>query len=178
MAAYLTTLEARTLAATLPGLAALLALDDAVLAATLELATLDVDTAQNYQGHKCDQNQKREFPRVAYGQPVEGQLIQVPALVPMTPDTVIWDWDPAANAGVGAAVVPDKVLLACLYQAAWLLNPKYAARLENIRSGLASQGIGTASESLQKPGEMDQTGLCDRAARIMNKYRLRSGRML
>lgn len=77
-------------------------------------------------------------------------------------------------------MVPQNVLQAMIYQAAWLLNSSYASRLEDIRSGLIEQQIGTGHQQLAKASDMagGTVGLCDRAARIMEFYRLRSGRML
>ena len=187
MTSYLTAADARTMAAslmTLPGMAALLAKDDATLAGVLLTASGDIDVAFRYQGRKYDLSvdpttnlpvQDREFPRLPYGQPINVYGVQLPSPVPLTPDCVIWDWDGTK------AIVPVNVKLACLYQAAWLMQPEFAQRLENIRSGLVSQDTGPVREMTIKSGEAAAggfSGLGDRASRIMILYRLRSGRML
>lgn len=172
---YISIEAARDYFAALPGLAAMAALDDAPLAALLLAAANDIDAAMRYQGRKAASSQIREFPRVAYGRPVN----QWPSdfAFARDSDAVVYDWDADTN----TAIVPESVKLATLYQAAWLQQPANAARLEAIRSGLASQSIGSASESYAKPAELaelGQTGLSDRAARIMERYRLKTGRLL
>jgi hypothetical protein len=180
---YLSVADARALAGTLPGFAGLLAKDDATLAALLALATVDIDVAMRYQGRKFDPSQQLEFPRVAYGDlsPSTVQSMELspfPYLPGVGGGSVIWDWDNDAN----AAVVPQKVKIACLCQAAWLTSSQFAARLEAIRSGLAGQSIGTGSETYLKPADLAAmsggVNLGQRAAQIMELYRLRSGVML
>ncbi len=175
MTAYLTATQARSLGTNLPGLTPLWSLNDTTLDATLVLATMDID-ALTFQGRKLLSAQELAFPRVPYGVPLDRLYDGGPTdpVDPLMQGGLVWDWDAVNN----VAVVPPEVLMAVLYQAAWLLNPKYAARLENIRSGLAAQAIGTGSETLQKPGELDSEGLCDRATRYLKRFRLRSGRML
>jgi hypothetical protein len=184
MDAYLTVEDARTLAQTL---GVTLVADDAALAALLIVATLDIDTAMRYQGRKYDPDgtitgtvQTLEFPRVdgvagfCEGLGMRGQGI----------GSTVYDWDVTA-AGGGAAVVPAAVKTACVYQAAYLGESTTAeaqARLERIRSGLASQKIATAEEVYLKPAEFAALGgllpLCERARRLMERYRLRSGALL
>lgn len=180
MAAYLTVTEAPSLAANMPGTTALLVLVDDAMAALLLLASLDIDVAFKYQGRKFNgELQEREFPRIPYG-----TIRQTPGIIntyyPGTaPTPKIWDWDPLANGGQGGAVVPPTVQYATIWQAVWLLQPQFAARLEAIQSGLKQQSIGTASETfaglLEVPGGF--SGLGDRAARMLNKYRIRTGQL-
>jgi hypothetical protein len=175
--AYLSVSDARALAATLPLMTKVIAQTDDDLGMLLLLASVNIDTAMRYQGRKFDLTQVREFPRVAYG-----SLARPRYLPPFAPgsvfsaDTIIWDWDSDAN----APVVPDTVKIACLFQVAWILQPQYAKRLESIRSGLAAQGIATASEALQSPAAAagTMTGLSDRASRMLDQYRLKTGAML
>ena len=174
MTAYLTVEEARALGASLPGFAALLALADAARAQALLLATVDVDADGPYQGRKvvvADGGQELEFPRVPYS------LSAFPLPTdPQNPTlyTKIWDLDPVT----GTAVVPQKVKMACLIQAAWLSNAALQARREDILSGLSQQQIATAREAYVTPEEIQSTGgLCDRSRRIMSQYLLVSGKL-
>lgn len=175
---YLTIDEARDYLAALPGLTALAALEDEALGLQLSLASIDLDASMRFQGRKVDARQVREFPRVAYGRALNDQRVGVVVngLGSIPTDAVVWDWDEAGT----TPVVPEAIKIAALYQAAWLLKPELAGRLEAIRSGLASQGIGSASESYLKPGDLGNavTGLSDRAARILEKYRLKTGKLL
>jgi len=161
--AYLTAIEFRTLAAgmmAVTGIAALLAMDDYTLDTVLWTASMDIDAAMRYQGEKYAANQPLEFPRRPYGS-----------------NPIVWDWDDNA----GRAVFPFNVKLACANQAAWLQQPKFAKRMEDIRSGLASQSIGTASESYVKAADIVAggfTGLGDRTMRLMERYLLTTGRLL
>jgi len=174
---YLTTTDARTLGATLsalPGVSTLMAQSDAALAALLYAASIDIDQAMPYQGCKYAADQEREFPRYAHAMD-RGQIRQPSESLGFP--VHVWDWDTAEN----AAAVPHSVKLACLIQAASILtDPGLRARLEAIRSGLASQSIGSLSESYVAPTAIPDglTGLCDRAQRLMERYRLRSGGLL
>jgi len=192
--AYLTAVEFRTMAAgmmAVPGIAAMLAMNDDAIAAVLFAASHDIDAAMHYQGRKYfGTQQPLEFPRVAFGStPGVNQFgipLSGPTSLPLTMDTVVWDWDidPSENGsgiGGGKAVVPYNVKLACIYQAAWLQQPKYAQRLEDIQSGVTSHSIGTASESFVKAADISAagfTGLGNRAMRLMEKYRIGTGRLL
>ena len=173
--AYLDVPGARTLGATLPQLTALLAKTNDELAVLLLAASLDLDAAMPYQGVRYEADQAREFPR--YQRAVDRTQIHTPSET-LGGAVGIWDWDDPS----GAAVVPDRVKIACLYQAASLLDPSFQRRLDAIRGGLASQSIGSMSESYLKPtdlpGGLSGGGLCDRAQRYMNKYRLRSAPLL
>jgi hypothetical protein len=176
--AYLEADEARVLGAALPGLATLIAKDDATLAMLLSLASIKIDAAMRYQGRKYAADQVREFPRVAYGDNLDNTIVWAnPGLQGIVPD-VVWDWDSENS----SAVVPQIVKVATLYQAASSLDASLASRLEAIRSGLKGQQIGTASETYATLAEMAAvgglTGLCDEAHRLMERYRLRTGRIL
>jgi len=176
--AYLLPADARTIAASLPGMAALLALDDSTLGALLLGATLDLDGAMPYQGRKYDPTQALEFPRVAYGPPAQSFSAFLATGAPYTPDTIIWDWDPDAL----VPFVPYVVQVACLYQVAWLLDPSNSERLEAIRSGLAAQTMGPASETYVSPAVLAAlgllSGLSSRVAQLMQRYRLKTGSLL
>lgn len=176
MPAYLTTVEADTIAAALP--AALLAAWTAAAAANktaaLEQATVDVDAAGPWQGRRYDATgaQVLEFPRVAYeqGSGVRGQESGV---------IVIWDWDAATN----KAVVPLAVKRAVLYQANAILDGSERRRLDDRHGGLASQSVGGMSESyVQGPGAGGPGSglqlLTRHAAQLVQRYRLRTGRIL
>lgn len=160
--AYCTIAEARSRAvslASMPGMDTLVASDDQALSALLFAATLDIDAAMPWQGVQYDQAQDREFPR--YTSSIASPLL-------------IWDWDEDAE----AAVVPQTVKDACILQAAHILNnPEQAARLDAIRSGLASQSIGSLSESYLKPTDLPGglSNLSSRAEQLLDRYRLRTG---
>lgn len=176
--AYLGAAEARTLGASLPGLTTLLTQSDDDLAILLYAASLDIDAAMPYQGVKYDTTdggQERQFPR--YKRVVDRSRLTTPSEASSSlPGAGVWDWDSDAN----TAVVPNQVKIACLYQAASLLNESFQSRLEAIRSGMASQSVGSMSESYLKPADLPGglTGLCDKAQRYMDKYRLRTAEML
>jgi len=188
--AYVSPSECRTICVgmvAIPGVLALLAMTDDTLAAVLATASQDIDSAMHYQGRKYFTLQTLEFPRIPFGSsPGVNQFgipLSGPASLPLTPDTVVWDWEPGTNGEFGKAVVPHKVKLACIHQAAWLQNPQYAKRIEDIQSGVASHSIGTASESFARPkelggGRMGFTGLGARAMQIMEKYKIGTGRLL
>ena len=154
------------------------ALADDALDLVLMTATLDIDNAMRFQGRKYDPDQEREFPRVPRGQTPNqfGSAISDPIPYPSPLGRIeVWDWDPAND----VPIVPQKVLIAVLFQAAWLMQPQYAQRLEDIRSGLAAQAIRTSHEMNIKSGEAAAggfSGLGDRAQRIMDFYRLKTGR--
>ena len=164
---YVTATEFRSMAAgmmAVTGIATLLAMDDSNLSAILFTASMDIDAAMRYQGEKFDPQQPLEFPRSPYGS-----------------NPIVWNWKDGENGVGGKVVVPYMVKLACIYQAAWLQDPKFAKRLEDILSGIASHSIGTASESFVKSADLVAggfTNLGDRAMRIMEKYRLTTGKML
>lgn len=179
MTSYLTPSQIRTLAATLPGMAAVVAMDDPTLSGWASLATIDVNTSVRYQGRKYRHLQDNEFPRVAYGDFVFNAYL-IPHLQTAFNPQEIWAWDPVTK----SAVVPELVNIAFVYQVAWLSDPsnaKVSRRVRDIISGLQQQQIGTASETFTAPAELAAygglTGLDIRAFRILNTYRLRTGSM-
>jgi hypothetical protein len=176
MESYLTTDDARVLAATLPGMTTLLAQTDDALGMLLLAASIDLDASMRFQGAKYDPTQEREFPRLPGGPSRRSDcnlsygLDSPPPAAPL-----VWDWDSVNN----VAVVPDLVKIACCYQAAWLLDPTHARRLEKIRSGLAAESTGGMSETFNTAAlAAGFSGLADRAQRLMERYRLKRGKML
>lgn len=187
--AYLTVTEARSLGlalAKIPGanIDALMAEDDVAISAILLEASLDIDNAFPFQGCKYDLTgaQIREFPRYA-------NVGDYPSIIRTPGERMgnmlwgfpgVWDWDATLNKGI----VPDNVKRATMYQAGYLLDPKWRDRLDAIRSGVTSTKIGSFSEdytargSHQPGGVGGVTGLCDRAQRLMERYRLKSGGLL
>src|SRR4051812_45989277 len=105
---YLTVDEAGVLAATVVGLAAWSAADDAAKGAALAQASSDVDAAMPYQGRPVDLDATAQFPRIAY----QGAPDAAPVARASGAD-VVWDWDAVTN----APAVPRAVKLAVLYQA-------------------------------------------------------------
>ncbi|MCC6681504.1 MAG: hypothetical protein IT445_11440 [Phycisphaeraceae bacterium] len=181
---YLTVAEAREWGASLPGtgVTTLMAKTDEQLGVLLFAASLDIDAAMPYQGVKYDASgdQVREFPRyqrvVTSQQPAPPEWAVGQGLALPVAGIGVWDWDSDTD----TAVVPDQVKIACLYQAASLCDESFQGRLDAIRSGLASQSVGSMSESYLKPTDLPGglSGLCDRAQRLMDRYRLRSAPLL
>ncbi len=171
--AYLDVASARSIGVTLPGLTALLAKSDEDLAVLLFAASIDLDAAMPYQGVKYSADQLREFPRYQRATDCIEVITPLEAYYGGVP---VWDWDNDTN----TATVPDQVKIACIYQAASLLDPSNQRRLEAIRSGLAGTSIGSLSETYMKPTDLPGglTGLCDKAQRYMDRYRLRTGPLL
>jgi hypothetical protein len=91
---------------------------------------------------------------------------------------VIWDWDGTNN----VAIVPQRVKLACVYQANSRLDPKRIAVLDRIYSGLTSRQIGTGAEAYDLKVILQASGgalqLCRDAVMLMQNYQLRAGRLL
>lgn len=157
---YLTSSEADTLAALLPGLAAYKALtDDAAKLALLSLASLRLDNSRRWQGRKYDTTgaQVLEFPRVPYG----------------TPSSVVWDWDTVEE----EAVVPEAVKLAVLFEANSIADGARDRILELQAMGLTGRSTGSLSEQYRAAfaGQAAGTVLCVEADRLVDKYRLRTG---
>jgi len=173
--AYLTAVEARELGAVTAGSAitTLLAKDDTELATLLLAASWDLDHAMTYQGVRYEADQAREFPR--YKRQLGTPDLRQPR-EQLTGSVGVWDWDSSTN----TAIVPERVKLACLHQAASLLDTNFRGRLDAIRSGLASQSIGSLSETYLKPADIPGglSGLSDLAQRLMDYYRARSGGLL
>ena len=161
---YLTVAAAAGLAAQLPPLAAWAAADDAARAAALAMASSRLDGSRRYQGRRVDPDQPLEFPR--FVGPPRGQVIYAGG---------VWQYDTA----VDAPTVPHQVELACLLEADSILAGSRAVRLEAQHDGLASQSVGGMSESYRPPvgpGGVPLLGL--EADRLMDRYRLRTGRVL
>jgi hypothetical protein len=169
----------------LPGLSSLVAAAAATRQPAVDLASLDVDAGGPWQGRKyavgdsgstgTDEAayQEREFPRIAYA---DGSTAS--AQWPRVSDggAVYWDWEETTD----AAVVPETVLIATLVQADSILDGSRDRRMAAIRDGLASQSVGSLSESYRTDIVLAEAAqpLTDRAARLMVRYRLRTGRML
>lgn len=144
---------------------------DRRLAAIVE-ATSVIDSAYVYQGRKFDPLQPLEFPRIAYDSGISHWRLgtQMPGLHSRREQ--IWDWDETTK----AAVVPNAVLRAVVYQANSLLAGDRDDRVNAIHDGLASQSIGSAAESYR--GGVAVPLLCLPADRLMRPYRIRQGRLL
>lgn len=177
---YLTLSAAATIAASLPGLPKWKAAADADRQAALILATWDLDAGGPWQGRKyAGSEQVLEFPRVAY----EDAPAMQPAVSLVSPlvASTVWDWDADAQ----QAIVPADVQRACLYQSEAILAGSLDRALDDQALGIASQSAGSISVSYRDPaaiaaalGGGSTGGLCRRAAMLMAKYRLRSGRIL
>jgi hypothetical protein len=179
---YLTVSEAASLAATLPTAqtAAFLALSADAQAAALSAATADVDAAGPYQGRRYDPNQTLEFPRVPYSEAADLVRTGHPSMHPAMPSMVggavatVWDWDDTTK----TAVVPRAVKVAVLHQAESIAANVRQGRLEARHDGLASQSVGSLSESYRDVPITGLGSLCFRAANLLNRYRAKSGRLL
>lgn len=160
MTSYNTLITARATASAL-GLAKINAATDAALTAALVMAAIDIDNPGfRFQGQKYDPAgsitgtvQELEFPRV------DGARV-----IDVDPDDQV------------TAMVPANVLLAECLQAEDILAGARRERLQAIADGIASQGVGSLSESYTS-GQRPQP-LCERAARIMGRYRMRGGMLL
>jgi hypothetical protein len=171
---YLDVAEADAMAATMPGLASYTGASSGKQAA-LDEASWRVDTLR-FQGRKYDPAQRLEFPRVAYDSGAIG--FPVPQLRDprtLTVPDVVWDWDADAK----AAVVPAAVKRAVLYEADSIISGKRDAALDAQQAGLASQSIGSASETYRAPtaGAGGALSLCRQAMQLLQQYQLRSGRI-
>lgn len=172
---YLTVTDADALAATLPLVTAWSAAGSVAKAPALELASQRFDLAYRFQGRRFDGTQALEFPRVAYdggrepGATYEGQQQSLVA-------ATIWDWD----ADAGEAIVPQLVKRAVLYEANSILAADRDRVLAAIHNGIASQSVGSISESYrQLPAAADGGPvLCREADLVARRYKLRSGRIL
>lgn len=167
---YCTLAEADAIAAALPGLASFKASTADARTAALLLATVDFDAAYRWQGRKYDLLQTLEFPRLAYGE-LGAASRQYAAASTLSAD-VVWDWDDDAN----AAIVPTDVKRAVVFQADSIISGDRDGRLQAITDGLASQAVGSMSESYRP--DMPPKRLCARADALAQKYVLRSGQML
>jgi hypothetical protein len=170
--AYLDVDEADTLAATTSGLVSWSGASAPAKAAALIRASDDVDHAVAYQGRRYATMppQAREFPRLAFEEPLVGTRD------PARPATaIIWDYDEA----LGAAVVPSDVKVATLLQADAILTGARDARLDLQHDGVVYSLEGTDAESYRRStGAGLPTGLCRRAWLLIRHYRLKTGRLL
>src|SRR5688500_16532020 len=94
---YVEVAEAEELAATFPGLPAWAAAAPAARAAALNKASTDIDSAMPYQGRPDEEEQPRQFPRVAYE---STSLPRAGASGDAAVGRVVWDWDFTTNAAV------------------------------------------------------------------------------
>lgn len=151
------------------GLSSLVSAAAALRQPAIDLASLDIDDGGPWQGRKYAVG---EIGSTGTGEAAY-QERQFPRLIS---SDEVWDWNDDAD----AAVVPEPVIVATLVQADNILDGARDRRMAAIRDGLASQSVGSLSESYRTdilPGEAAQP-LVDRAARLMARYRLRSGRLL
>jgi hypothetical protein len=174
--------DADALAATLPSsrLTAYRAAEDADKLGALVDATSRIDSAMRYQGQKyfpavTGEAQTLEFPRLARS---GGSLPNVVAnaFPAATLASEVYDWDADNN----TAMVPRNVKLATLHEANSILDGQRAGTQAAQHDGLASQSIGSASESYRAPVNATSGAavLCFDANTLMQKYRLRSGGMV
>jgi hypothetical protein len=173
--------DSDAIAATLP--AALLpfynAADSDAKTTALELASWHVDQAYRWQGRKyadynlSDAPQPLEFPRVAYESDRQGVHNRVGAYdinASWIPD-MIWDWDEVNM----VPVVPEHILRAVVFEADSILGGRRTNRQDAIHDGVAAQSIGGASESYR---DGEAPALCREADRLVQKYRLKQGKLL
>jgi hypothetical protein len=159
-------------------------------AAALLEASDQVDS-QRFGGQKIAYDQAREFPRIYVDASRPGSRVNMlsdaedPAgayvrdygrqILGMTGgywDGEVWDWS-AAN----APCVPDRVKMAVFVQALSLLaDASRQARLQDIADGVSGQSAGGISESYRE-GAKGRV-LCEAARRQLDKYLLRTGRIL
>ena len=152
---YLDVAAADALAPTLHGLSAWASASDADKLAALATATARLDSLR-WQGRRLDAAQPLAFPRVPY----DGREV--------------WGRD----RGDGTHDAPLAVRQACLLEADALLAGR-AAVLARRDAGLLSQSAGPVSESYAAIDPL--TGLpalCESAALLIRRYRLRTGRIL
>jgi hypothetical protein len=169
---YLEVAEAEELAATFPGLGAWTAATAPARAAALNQASADIDSAMPYQGRPLEDQQARQFPRVAYE---STSLPRDAASGGAAGGRVVWDWDFAAN----QAAIPLDVKLAVLHQAEAILAGTREPRIALQHDGVVYDQTGSLAESYkQTTGPGVATGLCRRSWVLMRQYRLRGGRLL
>lgn len=174
---YLSTDEASTILTSLPRLASAKRATSDVLAAALLMATIDIDAAGPYQGHRFWPRQKLEFPRMAYPGP-GAALPPIPLYLDpfFWPEffsgMIVWDW----SDDLCRAHVPFKVKLATLIQADSVIAGDRDQRIQDIQDGLTQQDAGGVMEQYRQ--DANPSRLCDRARRIMDYYVLRQGKLL
>lgn len=176
---YCTLSQANTIANALPGLASFKAATDDAKTAALLLASQDIDAAGPWQGRRYDMStdQLLEFPRVAYESSFPGNS---QGATGNSCADVVWDLD-----ADGEAVVPAEVMRACVYQADAIIDGGLEETIESLWTAVASESVGSVSVSYRDPaaiaaalGASPLDGLCARAARMLKKYTLRTGRLL
>ena len=156
------------------GLSRLVAAGADVANAAVTLAGLDID-AERWQGCKYDVDQEHAFPRVPY--PGDAGNLTYPRAA------TNWQW--AVSPGVwdldstGTAVVPLVVFHAVLAQADAIIDGSRDRVLEAMSRGLTGQSTGSLSESYAQAAAAGAVSpLCERAMRLMARYRLASGEMI
>lgn len=125
----------------------------------LGMATMRLDQIF-WQGQKYEEDQELQFPRFdnsrgwtlarGWGKPVE----------------------------LSEITVPNAIKLACLYEAASLADGKRREITDAIANGLASQSVGKRSESYRPLSTNGVVTLCSQAEDLIQKFRLRTGRMV
>lgn len=167
---YLSVPDADALAATMPGLASYSAASSLVKLNALIEATHRIDVAMPYQGVKFSLDQVLEFPRRGPSASTIGPSYQQPYPMSSVIPEEIMDWDSDTQ----TAVVPAKVLRACLLEANSILAGLRDDRMDALHDGIASQSIGSASEAYFQ-GTGPKPVLCRAAHQLMIKYSARSG---
>lgn len=160
---YVTVDEANSMAELLLNVGSFTAASSADKAAAILLASDQIDNAMRFQGRRYDEDQAREFPRVSRDIIRTGRF-------PVQDG--VWDWDSDNN----EAVVPTPVKHAVIYQAASLLSNARESRLDDMHDGLAAQSVGGMSESYKETHS--HQALCRRAYELLQRYQLRTGRLL
>jgi hypothetical protein len=142
-------------------------------------ASDELDRGMRYQGRKFHRHQPNEFPRVAYevlmGVPF-GLGYGFPEWSGEQLSECVWDWDCTTH----DAVVPNYVYEALVLQADFILAPASVAaneRRDAIHMGVRGQAIGSMREEYDKTMPGVRTPLCRKAYVIMERYRLKQGRM-
>jgi hypothetical protein len=182
MSAYLTRVAADTLAATTLGLVSWSTATNTEKDNALDLATRQIDRLP-WQGRKYSTSQVNAFPRTAYDDTGDSNPYSAPI---NRAATVVWDWDSATN----AAVVPPDVKTACLYQAdsllQWIKGRTQRERtLDDQHDGVTYNRAGDVGQSYRsvrtpdRPGpDGVRTGICRRSWELLERYRLKAGRLL
>ena len=176
--AYLSVPDAISLAANCPAplVSDFLAAASGVQAAQLQQATWEIDS-QRWQGRRYDPRQQFEFPRVAYE---SASRVQPQGIITFTfapaPSDIVWDWD-ATNS---VCVVPQRVLVACLYQASSNINGARLGRLDEMHDGVIEAANSGLSEKRDPKvaGQDSGLSLCRAAWDLLRNYRLVSGRLV
>jgi hypothetical protein len=172
--AYMDVDEADALAATTSGLVSWSGSTAPAKAAALVRASDDIDHATTYQGRRyattTNPPQTREFPRLAFEEPLVGT--RNPALAATA---IIWDYDDAT----AQAVVPADVKSATLLQADAILTGTRDSRLDLQHDGVVYDQDGSEAESYRRSTGLGlPTGICRRAWLLIRHYRIKAGRLL